>query len=566
MARKHSFGRSAVVNMAVAGTIGLAVFGGQALAASAPHDDLTIGIYQFPSGLNPYIDAETVKDYALAFVTRPVTAFDKDWKNSCMLCSELPTVKNGLAKIEDRPDGSKGMAVTLKLKQGLKWGDGEPVTAKDIAFTARVARDPKAGFYLPKAWARTEKVDVVDDQTAVIHLDSVQTNYNEWAQLLPEHLEGPVYEQVAASGGYNKQSLYNRAPTTAGLYNGPYLVKDDQSGALLVLEQNPYWSGTKPYFKRIVLKLIQNTAALQANLLSGDIDMVAGEGVGLTIDQALELRKQHPDDFTYLFVPSLAYEHIELAHDNKMLQDLRVRQALVYAADRKTLTEKLFQGMQPVANAFVPPMHANFSKDVPSYPYDPAKAKALVTQAGYTPGPDGICRNDKGERLSFEFTTTAGNRLRELQQQVLQSNWKAACIEVTIKNEPARTMFGETLKKRTFPGMVMYASTFGVTESPRRNYSTMGIPTEANSYGGSNYSGISIPRLDELVLQSEKELDPEKQIGLWAEIQNIYATNLPHVPLFFRAEPHVNPKWLRGYVTTGHNDLAPLWAEHWRAD
>ncbi|SDR63242.1 peptide/nickel transport system substrate-binding protein [Rhizobiales bacterium GAS113] len=561
MARMRSFKR-----LAMAGTIGLAACFGLERQALAAHDDLTIGVAQFPSGFNFYIDAETIKDYVLSFVTRPVTAFDKDWKNSCLLCSELPTVKNGLAKLEDRPDGTKGMAITIKLKPGLKWGDGAPVTAKDIAFTARVARDPKAGFYLPKAWARTEKVDVVDDQTAVMHLDSIQTNYNEWAQLLPEHIEGPVYEQVAASGGYNKQSVYNRNPTTPGLYNGPYLIKDYQSGGQVVLEQNPYWSGEKPHFRRVIIKFIQNTAALQANLLSGDVDMVAGEGIALTIDQALELRKQHPDDFTYLFVPSLAYEHIELAHDNKLLQDLRVRQALVHATDRKTLTDKLFQGLQPVANAFVPPKNVNFSKDVPAYPYDPAKAKALLTEAGFTPGPDGICRNDKGERLSFEFTTTAGNRLRELQQQVLQSGWKAACIEVTIKNEPARTMFGETLKKRLFPGMVMYASTFGVTESPRRNYSSFGIPTEANSFGGSNYSGISIPRLDELVLQSEKELDPEKQIGLWAEMQTIYATVLPHVPLFFRAEPHINPKWLKGYVTTGHSDLAPLWAEYWRAE
>ena len=90
----------------------------------------------------------------------------------------------------------------------------------------------------------------------------------------------------------------------------------------MVLEPNPYWSGAKPSFKRIILKFIQNTAALQANLLSGDVDMVAGEGVGLTIDQALELRKQHPDDYVYLFVPSLAYEHIELAHDNPMLKDI----------------------------------------------------------------------------------------------------------------------------------------------------------------------------------------------------------------------------------------------------
>ncbi|MBV9432912.1 MAG: peptide ABC transporter substrate-binding protein [Hyphomicrobiales bacterium] len=543
-----------------------AAFIGMTLPSFAAHDTLTIGIAQFPSSFNPYIDAETIKDYVLAFVTRKVTAFDKDWKNSCLLCAELPTVKNGLAKLEDRADGQKGMAVTVKLKPGLKWGDGENVTAKDIAFTARVARDAKAGFYLPKAWAHAEKVDVLDDLTAVIHLDSIQTNYNEWAELLPVHIDGPVYEEVAASGGYNKQTVYNRSPLTPGLYDGPYLIKDYQSGAQVVLEPNPYWNGTKPEFRRIVLKFIQNTAALQANLLSGDVDMVAGEGVGLTIDQALELRKQHPNDYVYLFVPSLAYEHIELAHDNPLLADLRVRQALVYAADRKTLTEKLFQGLQPVANAFVPRMNANYSKDVLIYPYDPAKAKALLAEAGFTPGQDGICRNPKGERLSFEFTTTAGNRLRELQQQVLQSNWKAACIEVTVKNEPARTMFGETLKKRSFPGMVMYASTFGVTESPRRNYATSGIPSEANSYGGSNYSGISIPRLDELIDQSEHELDPEKQIVLWAEMQKVYATALPHVPLFFRAEPHVIPKWLKGYVTTGHADLGPLWAEEWRAE
>jgi peptide/nickel transport system substrate-binding protein len=250
-----------------------AAFIGATSPSSAAHDELTIGIAQFPSSFNPYIDAETIKDYVLAFVTRKVTAFDKDWKNTCLLCAELPTVKNGLAKLEDRAAGRKGMAVTIKLKPDLKWGDGENVTAKDIAFTARVARDPKAGFYLPKAWAHAEKVDVIDDATAVIHLDSIQTNYNEWAELLPVHIEGPVYDEVAATGGYNKQTVYNRAPLTPGLYNGPYLIKDYQSGAQVVLEPNPYWSGTKPSFKRIILKFIQNTAALQANLLSGDVDM-----------------------------------------------------------------------------------------------------------------------------------------------------------------------------------------------------------------------------------------------------------------------------------------------------
>jgi len=402
--------------------------------------------------------------------------------------------------------------------------------------------------------------------TAVVHLNSLYVSYNEWAQLLPEHVEGPAYAASTGAGAYAKQSLYNRAPATAGLYDGPYLVKDYQSGSQLVLEPNPFWNGAKPAFKRIVLKFIANTAALQANLLSGDVDMVAEGGIGLTVDQALELRKKYPDRFTYMFLPNLFYEHVELAAGNPMLKDPRVRQALVYAADRSTMTEKLFDKMLPVADSFLSPNNANASKDIPPMPYDPAKAKALLAEAGYAPGPDGICRDAKGERLSFEFTTTAGNRLRELEQQVLQSNWKASCIEVTIKNEPARTMFGETLKKRVFPGMVMFASGLEITESPRNGYATSGIPSEANGHGGENYSGFSNPRFDQLVDAAEREFDPGKQRALWAEMQKIYAQELPQIPLFFRADAHVVPKWLKGYAPSGIGDVTSNWSQNWRAE
>src|SRR6266581_4811312 len=280
--------------------MGLAILPASGLAA-ATKDQLTIGVAQFPSTLHPNIDPEVIKAYALGFVIRQVTAFDKDWKNSCLICVELPTIGNGLARIEDRPDGQKGMAVTIKLKPGLKWGDGEKVTAKDLAFTWRLARDPKTGFSNNHPWTRAEKVEVVDETTAVLHLGKVISSYNEWDQILPEHIEGPIYEKAAANGDYIRQTSYARAPTTAGLYNGPYIVTGYQSGAQIVLEPNPHWSGPKPGLKRIVLRHIENTAALNANLLSGDVDMVSGEGVGLTIDQVLELRKQQPDRFTYIF-------------------------------------------------------------------------------------------------------------------------------------------------------------------------------------------------------------------------------------------------------------------------
>jgi peptide/nickel transport system substrate-binding protein len=534
--------------------------------ARAAGDQLTIGVAQFPASLNPYIDALLVKSYVVGFGNRQITAYDAEWKNSCLICAELPTLANGLAKIEDRPDGTKGMAVTIKLKPDLRWGDGVKVTARDIAFTWKLGMDPKTGFSNNHPWNRAAAVDVVDETTAVMHLSKVLASYNEWDWLLPEHVEGPVYEKSSADGDYIKQTTFVRAPTTPGLYNGPYLVSGYQSGVQIVLEPNPHWSGTKPGFKRIVVKLIENTAALQANLLSGDVDMIAGEGVGLTIDQVIELRKQQPDRFTYIFRPSLNYEHIDLKKENPILSDLRVRQALVHAADRKTLTEKLFQGLQPVADTWVNPLNAYYSQEIENYPYDLAKAKALLAEAGWKPGPDGICRNDKGERLSLEFSTTAGNRLRELQQQVLQSNWKAAGIEVRIKNEPARTFFGDTMKKRLYGGIAMYAWSSAVTESPRRTLATSDIPTEANGYGGSNYIAFSNPRMDDLIAAAESELDPAKQKTIWAEMQSIYARELPVVPLFFRAEAHVVPKWLKGYAPTGHGDLSSYWGENWRPE
>jgi peptide/nickel transport system substrate-binding protein len=256
---------------------------------------------------------------------------------------------------------------------------------------------------------------------------------------------------------------------------------------------------------------------------------------------------------------------MDVSGTNPLLADVRVRRALLYAADRKTMAAKLFNGMQPVADSFIMPLAPNYSSDVPHYPHDLAKAKALLAEAGFTPGPDGICRNKKGERLSFPLQTTAGLRLRELEEEVLQSNWRQACIEVTIKNEPARTFFGETLKKRQYSGLALFGWVSSVNSSPRQMLATESIPTAANGYAGSNSTGYSNPRMDALIIEAETELDLEKWLTAWAEMQKIYATELPVLPLFFRSEPHVIPRWLAGYEPTGHFGLAPRWAEYWHA-
>jgi peptide/nickel transport system substrate-binding protein len=333
----------------------------------------------------------------------------------------------------------------------------------------------------------------------------------------------------------------------------------------LVLERNTHWTGDRPFFDRIVIRAIGNTAALQSNLLSGDIDMVPGDGIGLTLDQVLVMQKQYPARFTYAFKPNLAYAHVDLQLDNPILADVRVRRALLLGLDRQAMVDKLMGGRVPVANSFVNPQEPEYTPDVPVYPYDPAHARALLAEAGWTPGPDGICRNAAGERLSLQFSGAAGIRARELQQQVMQSMWRAIGVETVIRNEPARTLFGETLKHRTFTGMAMFGWSGAVETSPRQVLSSGQIPSAANGWGGGNYTGFRNAQVDADIDKLERELDFAERKPLWAELQRIYAEELPVLPLYFGAEAHVWPLWLHGVVPTGTNQPTSLYAEEWLA-
>jgi peptide/nickel transport system substrate-binding protein len=553
--------RSILAGVAVAA---LALISNPAFAA---HDELKIGVAQFPPNMHPAIEPTVVKGYVRNMALRQLTAWNKDWKLGCLLCTELPTIENGLAKIEDRPDGGKGMAVTFKLQPDLKWGDGVPVTAKDVVFSWELGKSPESGFTNADLFTRVDKIDTPDDHTVVMHVKGIKSDYNDISdfRVVSEHVEAPILKAAGSVAEWVKQTAYNRAPTTPGLWNGPYMITGYTSGSQIVLEPNPYWPGKKPGFKKIIVRVIENTTALQANLLSGDVDYTPGEGIGLNIDQVIELEKKYADRFTFIYKPALTYEHIDMNLDNPFLKDGRVRKALLYAIDRKLLTERLFAGKQPVADTFVNKLHPFYSAQTPVYGFDPGKAKALLEEAGWKPGSDGIRRNAAGDRLSFDFQTTAGNKLRELIQQVLQSQWKDVGIDVVIKNEPARTLFGPTLSHREFKGLALYGWTSGIGDSPRSILTTEAIPSEKNGWGGNNYPGYSNPEFDKANAGIEGELDPEKRAPYWVTAQKLYAEDLPVLPLFFRAEPYAIPKWLKGLEPTGHSDGSSNWVENWSA-
>ncbi len=530
----------------------------------AAKDELVIGITQFPSSFHPTIDSMMAKTYILSMTRRPFTVYDKDWKLVCMLCTELPTIENGMAKPEKTPKGAQGIAVTYTIRPDAVWGDGTPVTTKDVLFSWKVGRHPKSGVGNMEFYRSLYKIDTLDDKSFTLHFDKMTFEYNaiNGFEMLPAHIDELNFTDPV---DYKNQTAFDTDSANEGLYFGPYLIREVVSGSHVVLEPNPTWWGGIPKFRRIIVRVIPNTAALEANLLSGAIDMIAGE-LGLTVDQALAFEKRHGERFNMIYQPGLVYEHIDLNLDNPILADKRIRKALILALDRKTMSWQLFGGRQPVADTSVSPLDWVHSKEAPRYTYDPALAAKFLAEAGWKRTVNGVRVNEHGEKLSLEIMTTAGNRSRELVQQVLQSQWKALGIEVKIRNQPARVFFGETVTQRKFTAMAMFAWISSPESVPRTTLHSSHIPTKANNYAGQNYTGFKNSEIDKLVEEIEVQLNKKKRAKMWRRLQQIYADELPVIPLYFRANPYVLPKWIRGVEPTGHQFPTTLWVENWRPE
>ena len=460
-------------------------------------------------------------------------------------------------------DEGSGIAMTYTIHPQASWGDGTPVSTRDVMFTWEVGKDARSGVAVQEIYRRILKIEVHDDKSFTLQMDRVTFNYaaiNDF-QLLPEHLERRVFEADPAQ--YRHRTTFDTQPTHPGLYFGPYRITQVVRGSHMLLEPNPTWWGESPSFARIIIKTVENTPALEANLLSGQVDYIAGE-LGLPLEQALAFERRHDQRFRLLYKPGLIYEHMDFNLDNPIFQDLRVRQALILGIDRRAISHQLFDDKQPVAVTSVNPLDWVYDANITGYAYDPKRAAELLDQAGWNVIQVGFRHNAEGERLSFELMTTAGNRSRELVQQVLQSQWRALGVDVRIRNQPARVYFGETLNQRRFTGLAMYAWLSSPESVPRSTLHSREVPTLDNGWSGQNYTAYRNPEMDELLDAMEVELDRDKRNALWSRFQHLYVSDLPVIPLYFRADAYILPTWLEGVRPTGHQDPSTLWVEQWR--
>lgn len=540
-------------------------------AMAAPsNEELKIGISQEFENMNPLIGTMAATSYMSSMVLRGMLVLTPDLKWQPQLAKTIPSLENKLAKIVDRPDGTKGMVVTWELIEKAKWGDGTPITCADIEFTWKAGSNPNVSVGSREAYENIESIkwETATPKKCTVTLKKAKWDFfREMVSPMPRHLEASVMEKYGKQKeGYDQNSNYTKNPTNPGLYNGPYMISEIKLGSHVTYVPNPHFYGKAPAIKKIIFKVISNTGTMEANLRSGTIDMISP--LGLAFDQALALEKKAKADglpFQVLFKEGTTYEHIDFDLSNPILKDLKVRKALVYALNRDELSKALFEGKQKPAFHNISPNDVWYTTDpkkITVYNYNRREAARLLDEAGWKLGSDGI-RTKDGKRLSLQFMTTAGNKTRETVQTLLQNQWKSVGAEVLIKNEPARVFFSETTKKRKFGGLAMYAWISSPESTPRSTLHSEMIPTEKNSWSGQNQPGWVNKTVDGLLDKMDTEFNPKKRIDIAHGILKAYTEEVPVIPLYYRSENAVIPKNLTGYRLAGHLYYETNEIENW---
>lgn len=539
-------------------------------ATPLSNSEFKIGISQEFETLNPVIFSMVASVYLYALVGRSLVYMDANGKWAPQMAKSIPTLENGGAKLITT-NGKKTIQATWEILPKAKWGDGKPVTCEDFQFSTQVAASPNVSVQSKETFTQVEKIewDPKTPQKCVFTYDKARYDFNQLGQFfpLPKHIEGPIFEQWKDKNqGYETNSNYAKSPTMAALYTGPYVISELKLGSHITFTPNPHFYGPQPNIKKIVVKYIPNTGTLEANLRSGTIDAISS--LGLSFDQALALEKKVKSEkmpYNVEYKPSLTYEHIDLNLEDPILKDVRVRKAMVYSLNRDELTKALFEGKQQPAIhqlAAIDPWYTNDPKKIVIYPYSKKEAAKLLDDAGWKLEADGYRYKD-GKKLTLPFKTTAGNKIRETVQTFLLNQWKAVGIDVQVKNEPARVLFGESMKKRQFT-MALYAWSSAPEAAPRIQFHSSQIPTAANGWSGQNTTSWNNPRVDELCDKIESEFNFAKRKALAQELLKLYTDEVPVIPLFYRSDIAVTPLSLRNFKLTGTQYTETNNAEIWK--
>ncbi len=438
-----------------------------------------------------------------------------------------------------------GLAWTFKLRDGVKWSDGKPFTADDVAFTFNdIVLNKDLGAQNRGNYAAVKGVTVVDPTT-------VRFDLSRPFAALPSYLaynSGIVPKHVLAADPLKTNSFNKGVPVSTG----PYKVEKYTSGQSVVLVRNDSYFGPKPYLDKVVFSVVPDANTQIAQALSGEI------GIMILDDKAAVARVKSASNLVVAARPLVQYYWLALNQTDPRFTDVRVRQAFVQAIDRQAIIKSVELGYGSIANsAITPALKAYYDPSLASrYPFDQAKAKALLAEAGWTPGADGVLVKDG---KPFRFTMDVGQKgVLEPVNALIQQDLKKIGVAADLNTMEWNAYIQKVVVRREYTASVnwwTYPSDPDVF--PYYHSSTAGK--------GFNIPGYQDPKLDDLLTQGQGAGDLEKRKAIYKELQTYMADKLPYLFLWYPEEVDVISASLKGVPELGLRDAMHYVGEWWMA-
>jgi len=515
----------------LAGTAALGVAGAlgprEATAQAAPQKggQIIVGISQEPQNFNPLMPTiESQRGVHMAI-------FDDLWRIDGKgnfvpdLAVAIPTQTNGGISKD-------GTVFTVKLRSDAKWHDGRPFTARDVVFTWQTLMSGKVTAFSTVGFDQIADMWTADDTTVKWKMKQPFAPILELMAdlfIVPEHVLGK-------SADINKDEFNTRRP----IGTGPFKFVQWASGEHITLEANKAYHGPGPYLDRLIFKYIPDLTVLFTQLKTGEIDVAGIQGIPVDLyPEAKTLTNVN------LYVdPSTSYETIAPNHLLPMFKDKRMRQALYLGMDKKPIVEKIYLGLAPEAESYVPPQSWAYNPQIKGrHKYDPERARRLLDEIGWKVGGDGIRVKD-GARLSFENACTAGNKQREQIQQLLQQQWRQIGVEMKISNKPAAVLFGDFYRMSKFETIIIGMAMGPDPEHSFRLHSKY-IPAKGGL--GRNSIAYESAEVDRLLDAGVRDIDRTKRKAAYGKLQEVLADEVPYLPIYHFVNIRGTRKGVEGF-------------------
>jgi peptide/nickel transport system substrate-binding protein len=412
---------------------------------------------------------------------------------------------------EVSPDG---LRIVFHLRKGVRWHDGKAFTAADVKWSLENLWKTIHPRNKP-LFESVENAETPDDYTVVFTLSKpslpiLSVINGVGSVILPKHL-------------YEGTDILNNPYNNQPVGTGPFVFKEWKRGEYVILEKNPdYWDEGRPYLDRIVFRVIPDASSRAAALEKGEVQYAPYNPVPFRdVERLAKLPHLKVETRGYEWLSPLMYMDFNL--DNPYLKDVRVRRAIAHAVDLAALAKIVWFGYALPAVSPVPStLPAFFNPGVPRYAYDPKKAEALLDEAGFKRGSDGVRFT-----ITHDFLPYGDDYLHT--GEFLKQALKRVGIEVTIRTQDSAAFIKRVYADADFDTNNTYNNAFpdpqiGVVRAYWSGWYKTGT-------AWTNASGYKNAEVDSLIASTGVEGNPEKRIANFKRFQEIVLTDLPSLPL-----------------------------------